>query len=288
MNQVSIIIPVFNEEIALLPVLVELKNKVDSLNLKYEIIVIDDGSTDQTGNILQKIEGIKLINHPYNKGYGASLKTGARNAKFDWLLFFDGDGQHRPEYIAEFMRQADQYDMIVGARQGYQGPLWRQPGKMLIHLIADYLAGKKIPDLNCGFRLLKKEYFFRYEHLFPDGFSLSTTSTLAFLRAGLTVKYIPITINKRVGQSALKTTDGFRAIMLVVRLIMLFSPLKIFIPIAFGGFAISAAMIFYYLITTNFETISKSGGYIFIAALLVFLFGLLADQIAAIRRELKR
>ena len=288
MNKVSIIIPVYNEENSLAQVIAELKNKVDSLSIEYEIIVINDGSTDQTKNILEKIEGIKLIDHPYNKGYGASLKTGVKNAEFDWLLSFDGDGQHKPEYIEEFLRHADQYDMVIGARQGYQGPLWRQPGKKLIHLIANYLADRKIPDLNCGFRLLKKKYFSRYEHLFPSGFSLSTTSTLAFFKEGLNIKYVPVTINKRVGKSSLKTSDGFKTIMLVVRLIMLFSPLRIFIPLAFFGFCVSFVWMIHDLIIYHFSLISKSSGFIFVASLLIFLFGLLADQVAAIRRELKR
>lgn len=288
MLQISVIVPAYNEMDSLEQVISGLKKENGSLGIEYEIIVVNDGSTDQTKDILEKIEGIRLINHPENKGYGASLKTGAKNAKYEWLLFLDADGQHRPEYIKEFLRYADQYDMIVGARQGYQGPQWRQTGKTLIKLTANYLAGKKIPDLNCGFRLLKKEHFSRYEHLFPNNFSLSTTSTLAFLKEGLSVKYVPIEINKRTGTSSLKIFDGIRAVILVVRLTMLFSPLKIFLPISFAGFVVSGAMIFYYLITTDFETISKSGGYLFIAALLIFLFGLLADQIAAIRREIKR
>lgn len=289
MRPFSVIIPIYNEAEVIEKIIKELQLKLkENFSGQYEIIAVNDGSTDRSKEILEAIPGIKIISHPYNKGYGASLKTGAKNAKFDWLLFFDADGQHKPEYIKEFIQYGDQYDMIIGARQGYKGPFWRQPGKKIIHLIANYLAGTKIPDLNCGFRLLRKDLFLKYEHIFPSGFSLSTTSTLAFLREGLNIKYIPIAINKRVGKSTVKISDGLRAIMLVVRLIMLFSPLKIFVPLAFIGFFISFTWMIHDFIVYNFSLISKSAGFIFVASLLIFLFGLLADQIAAIRREIKR
>ncbi len=286
--KISIIIPVYNEKQIIEQTITALKQELNKIGLEYEIIAVNDGSTDGSKEILERIPQVKVINHPYNKGYGASLKTGARNSQCEWLLFFDGDGQHRPEYINEFIRYADQYDMIIGSRQGYKGPFWRQPGKKLIHLIANYLAGIKIPDLNCGFRLLRKDLFLKYEHLFPSGFSLSTTSTLAFLKEGLNIKYVPITIDKRIGKSTVKTSDGFKALMLIIRLIMLFSPLKIFLPIATTGFIVSLGMVIYVLMETNFQMISKSGGFLFVASLLILLFGLLADQVAAIRREIKK
>lgn len=286
--KLSVIVPVYNEEGSITQVINGLKDELDKLYLEYEIIVINDGSSDRSGKILENIGGINIINHPYNKGYGMSLKTGARNAKFDWLLFFDADGQHKAEYIKEFLKYTDEYDAIIGWRQGYQGPAFRQPGKKLLHFVANYLAERKIPDLNCGLRLLKKKYFMQYGHLFPNGFSLSTTSTLAFYKEGLNVKYIPITINKRCGKSSVKISDGLKTLMLIVRLTMLFSPLKIFIPISIMGFVISISWMIYNLMISNLHTISKSGGFLFVASLLVFLFGLLADQIAAIRREIKK
>jgi len=286
--EISIIIPVYNEEKTIASVINGLKKELNNLALKHEIIAVNDGSFDRSGEILKSVSEIKIINHPYNKGYGASLKTGARNAKFDWLLFYDADGQHNPEYIKNFLQYTDEYDMITGERRGYQGPIMRQPGKKLLCLVANYLAERKIPDLNCGFRLLKKKIFLQYEHLFPNGFSLSSTSTLAFLKEGFNVKYVPITINKRRGKSCLRVSDGFKTLMLIVRLIMLFSPLKIFLPIAAAGFITSLSVIFYVMIKTNFEALSKSGGFLSVASLLIFLFGLLADQVAAIRREIKK
>lgn len=285
--KLSVIIPVYNEEETVGQVIAGLKEELNKIGLEYEIIAVNDGSTDKSKEILEKISGLRLINHPYNKGNGASVKTGAKNAKFDWLLTFDADGQHKPEYIKEFIKYSDQYDMITGWRQGYKGPFIRQPGKKMLHLIANYLVERKIPDLNCGFRLLKRDLFLKYEHLLPDGF-YCTTSILTFLKEGLNVKYVPIYINKRIrGKSSVKISDGFRTIMLVVRLIMLFSPLKIFMPIAMAGFIVSLAMMAYIMIQTHFDMISKSGGFLFVASLLIFLFGLLADQVAAIRRHLQ-
>ena len=286
--KISVIVPIYNEEQIIAQVINGLKNELRKLDLEYEIIAVNDGSSDKTLEILENIKEINLISHPYNKGYGASLKAGARYAKFDWLLFFDADGQHNPEYIKELIKHTNQYDIIIGARQGYKGPILRQPGKKLIHWVANYLAGHKIPDLNCGLRLLKKEHFLKLLHILPDGFSLSTTTTLAFLKEGLNVKYVPITVNKRVGRSSLKMIDGFETLMLIIRLIMLFSPLKIFLPVSIVGFVISIGWAIYDLINSNFQVISKSSGFLFVASLLVFLFGLLADQVAAIRRELKK
>jgi len=284
----SIIVPVFNEEKIIGEVIGNIKDELGKLGVEYELIVINDGSTDASQDILSHIGGIKLINNSRNKGYGASLKIGVAASKYDWVMFFDGDGQHKTEYIGEFLKYADRYDMIAGARYGYKGPLLRQPGKRILQLVANYLAGEKIPDLNCGLRLMKKIHFLEYKHIFPDGFSLSTTSTLAFFKEGLDIKYVPVTIKKRCGKSTVKVSDGLKTSLLIIRLIMLFSPLKIFLPIAFIGFVISVSIIINDLVVSHFTLISKSAGFLFTASLLVFLFGLLADQVAAIRREMKK
>jgi len=286
-TKISVIIPVYNEEKVIGQVVADLKKEISGLGIDYEIIVVNDGCLDGCRIILSNILGVTLINHPYNKGYGASLKTGAQNAKYEWLLFFDGDGQHKVEHIKDLIGYVDEYDMVAGAREGYKGPWIRQPGKRLLHLVANYLVEQKIPDVNCGFRLVKKDCFLRYEHILPNGFSLSTTTTLAFIKDGLNVKYVPITIDKRSGRkSSVKISDGFRTLLLITRLIMLFSPLKIFLPVAVIGFIVSLGWIGHDLIYTHFSSISKFSGFLFVSSLLVFLFGLLADQVAAIRRRL--
>src|SRR3989338_6479604 len=139
--KLSVVIPVYNEAGSVKSVIEGLKNELNrlagQLAIEYEIIAVNDGSTDKSGKTLKSISEIKVIEHPYNKGYGASLKTGAKKAVFEWLLFFDSDGQHKPEYIKELLKFTDNYDMIIGERRGYKGPFWRQPGKRILHLIAE-------------------------------------------------------------------------------------------------------------------------------------------------------
>jgi len=187
----SVIVPAYNEEKITAETIKDLKRELTGLDLNYEIIVVNDASTDKTREVLEKISGIKIINHPYNKGYGAALKTGIEKARFNNLLFFDADGQHKKEYIPEMIKHIGQFDMIVGTRRGYKGPFIRQPGKKLLNLLANYLSQQKIPDLNCGFRIVKKEHISKFSHLLCDGFSFSTTTILLFITEGLSIKYIP-------------------------------------------------------------------------------------------------
>ena len=283
--EISIIIPTYNEEEGIKDVLIGLNNYLGKEKLQAEIIVVNDGSTDQTEEILNNFENTRLINHPYNKGYGASLKTGVKNAQFDWILFYDSDGQHRPEYIKELIHHSNSYDMIVGARQGYQGPLLRQPGKKLLIWTANYLAKKKIPDLNSGLRLIKKDLFLKYAHILPNGFSLTTTITLAFFEEGLNVKYIPIEINKRNGKSTIEPIHGLEALIIIFRTITLFSPLRIFLPVSFFLFVLSISVSVFQSVSTKELNVSDTTVLLFVFSFFLFFFGLLADQVSAIRRE---
>jgi len=281
----SIIIPLYNEEKSARTTLTKLQAWLRQNQVQAEIIAIDDGSKDQTRKILEQIQGIRLIKHPYNKGYGASLKTGAANSLSDWLLFYDGDGQHQPEHIAQLTKDCQDYDMIVGARTGYQGPALRQPGKKLLNWTANYLVKYKIPDLNSGLRLVRKSKFLKYAHIYPNGFSLTTTITLAFLRDRLNVKYIPIQINHRQGRSSVRPKDAFETFLTILRTITLFSPLRIFLPVSFLLFLLSLVYPIFEWFKYQSINISDSTVLFFISSLLIFFFGLLADQISAIRRE---
>ena len=285
--KISIIIPAYNEEEKIKDTLIELNKYLKENNILTEIIVVNDGSTDQTNKILESIDNIKLINHPYNKGYGASLKTGVKNAQYDWILFYDSDGQHNPRYIKELINNSDGYDMIVGAREGYQGPFIRQPGKKLLIWTANYLVQKKIPDLNSGFRLIRKKSFTRFSHIFPNGFSLTTTITLAFFKEGLNIKYIPIKINKRNGKSTIRPIHGLEALMIIFRTVTLFSPLKIFLPVSFFFFVLSLIISAFQSFSLKGFNISDTTILLFVFSLFLFFFGLLADQISAIRRDRK-
>lgn len=288
MKQLSVIIPVYNEEAVIEKIIAGLKVELAKLDLDYEIITVNDGSKDKTKEILENIDGITLINHPYNKGYGASLKTGIRNTKFENLLFFDADGQHRAEEIPNFLKYIGEFDMVSGARtKGYKGPYIRQPGKRLLNIIANYLAEQKIPDLNCGFRLIKKSEIMRFFHILPNGFSFSTTTTLVFIKDGLNVKFIPVEINKRAGKSTVKPKDAYRMFTLILRMILLFSPLKVFMPASGLLFTLSALSLINDIIT-NYKTTLNIGDatiLLFISSLLVFFFGLLADQIASVNMK---
>ncbi len=285
--KISIIIPVYNEEKTISTVISELKNFIGQLkNYEFEVIVVNDGSTDGTGKILNQISGIRLVNHLFNKGYGAALKTGVINSSFDWVFFFDSDGQAKPEEIPKILEFIDDYDMVVGNRLNKKASFLRKPGRALLHWLANYLADQKIPDLNCGFRAIKKEKIKEFLHLLPNSFSLTTTITLAFQKSGLDIKYVPVEVNKRAGgKSTVKIKHAIKTFFLILRTIVLFSPLRVFMPVVIFLWillGLSLAYDIYHIHITNTTAV------LFTSSLIIFLFGLLADQISAIRREIRR
>ncbi len=278
----SIIVPSFNEEDTLENFLKSLQTVLSASENRYEIIVVDDGSTDDTYTIASKVEGVKIIKHPYNKGNGAAVKIGIHNAHGEKVVIIDADGQHDPQYIPEMLRLLGEYDLVVGARESF-GIGKRGFGNYFVSKLASYLSGIKIPDLTCGFRAFKKEKMLEFIDLLPNGFSLPSTSTLAFAISGYNVKFIPIRANTRQGgQSNVNLLrDGMKFLVLIVRMISLFKPLKVFAPMS----------IFFFLLSFlwSIRTISFSGGLsptvamLFMAGAFSFLFGLLADQIAEVR-----
>jgi glycosyltransferase involved in cell wall biosynthesis len=287
----SIIIPCYNEGIIVEKVITELTNLlVERYRGSCELIAVDDGSSDDTGRKLDNLQlpNFYKLSNPYNIGYGSALALGAAHSKADYLIFYDGDGQHNPLDLARLIdaNKEGKFDMIVGSREGYQGPRWRMPGKRFLTILANYLVNFKIPDINSGLRLVKRDSFNKFKHLYPKGFSLSTTITLAFIKHGFSVLYIPIEINKRVGTSTVKISDGFQTINLIIRMIMLFSPLKIFVPCSFIFFVLTLISLYVDLFIYNFN-LSEMTLIFFIASIMLFFIGLLADQLAALRREIK-
>ncbi len=283
----SIIIPAYNEAECIRDVLEKLTQHLRKHSIDAEVILVNDGSKDSTGEIAEKVETVRVIHHPYNKGYGASLKTGVRHAKGEWCITYDADNQHTPELLDGVIAKCgDAIDMVVGARKGYKGPWIRQPGKRLLGMIANYLVEKKIPDLNSGLRAFRRSLFLYYEHLFPDGFSLSTTSTVCFFKEKHTVVYTPIAIQERIGKSTVRPRDMIKTLMLILRLIMLFSPLKIFLPASVVMGVATCALLAHGLIIER--NISDSAIALLYLTTFLFFFGLLADQIAAVRREIHR
>jgi len=279
--KLSIIIPAYNEEKGISNVINELKGVMDETSYSYEIIVVDDGSTDNTANIAREKDFVKLIQHPQNKGYGAAIKTGIKNATNDLILIIDGDGSYPAKDTPRLLEYAEQYDMVVGARTGKEVKiqLYRRPAKWFLSKLANYLAETKIPDLNSGMRIFRRKDIEKFFNILPDKFSFTTTMTLAYHTTGLLVKYVPINYYRRRGKSKIKPfKDGFNFIMLIFRTITYFNPLKVFLP---AGLAFFVAAIFVFLYSTFFlgRFMDVTTIVLVVAAIQTVLFGLLADLV---------
>jgi glycosyltransferase involved in cell wall biosynthesis len=225
-NSVSIIIPAYNEEKSIGQVINTIRQTLAGVD--YELIVVDDGSTDKTSDVI-KSKSITLLVHPENRGYGAAIKTGVVYAKSDWILILDADGTYPVNAIPELLKYIDQYDMVVGARKTI--PISRRVAKWVLAKLANYLAETKIPDLNSGLRIIRKDLISKFWSILPNGFSFTTTITLSLLCNGYFVKYIPIDYHDRVGKSKIqpvKHTWDF--LILILRTIIYFNPLRFFLP----------------------------------------------------------
>lgn len=278
----TIIMPAYKEEAAVGDVIRALFAALPGHGSEYELLVIDDGSPDRTGELAREA-GARVITHPYNCGYGASLKTGIRAARGKTVVFIDADGQHNPQDIPRLMAGREQFSMVVGSRGATAGsPGWRKPGKLVLAAIVNMLIGRKIPDFNSGLRALDRDLALRILPLMPNGFSFSTTSTIACFRGGFPVGYVPIKVAQRVGKSTVTVKDGFRTLMLIVRLVTVFSPLRIFLPAS----GLSALIGLYYLVLSYGTTgqASLKAMLMLLASVHFFLFGVLVDQVCAVRR----
>jgi glycosyltransferase involved in cell wall biosynthesis len=278
--RITVVVPAYNEEGAL-PALIE---TLAGAPEGYEVIVVDDGSTDRTAEIL-KSRGIPVIRHPYNLGYGAALKTGIRRARADVIAMMDADGQHRLSDVAELATRLDEHEMAVGARtrESQTSPL-RKPFKAVLGWVANYLSGTKIPDLNSGLRVFRREAVREFLPILPNGFSFSTTLTLAFLTAGHPIAWVPITATRREGRpsNVRMVADGFNSVLLIIRTIALFNPLRIFLPVAFFLLGVGGVYLAEELIRT--QRIPGGAVLIVLSGVLTFFFGILADQISLIRK----
>lgn len=279
----TVIIPAFNEEEGISGLLETLKEQ--ELFDKYNFIVVDDGSTDQTAAVAGKYP-VKVIRHAVNKGYGASLKTGIRKASTPYVITMDSDGQHNPVYLATIVDMLHEYDMVIGERSATSFQVKsRKSGKWLIRKTGEMLVDQELPDYNSGLRGFHRELILNLLHLMPNGFSFSTTSTLAFLKEGYNIGTFPIEVTERVGRaSSVKfIKDGSKTFLLLFRIIMLFNPLKVFFP---ASLLFTVAGILWgvngYLFFGRFP---NSGIILITLGMFMFFFGLLADQISLLNRK---
>ena len=280
-KKLTIVIPAFNEE----NIIGQVLGHIQDLNLDFlqEIIVVDDGSTDDTGRISEEA-GVRVIHHTRNMGYGSAIKSGIRNAQTEFILTMDADGQHRADDILKLWDLVARNDMVVGARASLiHSSLWRMPGKWILGKMAGYLTRRKIPDLNSGFRLIRRDVALRYLHLCPSGFSLSTTLTMVLLSQGHNVTYIPIQIERRTGKSTVSIITGFDTIILILRIASLINPLRIFVPLSI---LIGLAGILWGLpIILEGRGVSVGTMLAIFTSILLFSLGLLCDQISQLRLE---
>jgi glycosyltransferase involved in cell wall biosynthesis len=252
---------------------------MDTTPYKYEIIAVDDYSTDGTRELLRDIDGISVVEHPYNKGYGNSLKTGIVNARYNTIVMLDSDGTYLPAEIPKLLRYADRYDLVSGARVGrnVKIPLLRRPAKFILTMLANVLTGMKIPDINCGLRVMKKDNVQKFFYLLPPRFSFTITHLLACLSNDYNVKFVPINYHARKDKSTIHPIKDFiRFLNIIVRIVTYFKPFKMF-----SFFSVFMMLIAFIVWIYTFLVIGRIADItvliLALSSIQIFLFGLLAD-----------
>ena len=282
-SSVTIVVPAFNEGASIGAVVAALRSAAPW----HEVLVVDDGSTDGTGQAARDA-GARVIAHPYNKGNGAAVKTAIRGTGSEWLVVFDADGQHRPDDAVRLAARLGEYDLVVGARSAEtQATTGRRLGNAVLNSLASYLTDRSIPDLTSGFRGARREYLLEFIHLLPNGFSTPTTSTLAFIKAGYNVAFEPIGALPRVGTSKIRlASDGAKFLLILLKVITIFSPLRIFAPISAVTFILGTA---YGLWNFTYHARFPNGAVLLIMfSVMVLLVGLVSEQISSLRFEGRR
>lgn len=280
---ISVLIPAYNEAegiASLLDKIVALK-----YHKTYEVIVVDDGSSDETASIVNQYP-VRLVKHHTNKGYGAALKTGIRKAKGQKVIMLDSDGQHNPEYIPQIAELLEEHELVIGERTSDSFQVKnRQGGKKLIRKVGEYLFDQKLPDFNSGLRGFDRGLIKGMLHIMPNGFSFSTTSTMAFIKEGYSTGTLPIVVTERQGRpSNVKfVRDGSKTMLLLFRIIMLFNPLKIFFPFSV---VVTSLGIFWGIYAYVFAgRFANSATLLTVLGMFLFFIGLIADQIAIMNRK---
>lgn len=274
-TMVTILLPAYNEEHSIANTI----NKIKQLYPDFEILVIDDGSTDQT--MRTAIEaGATVWPHPYNIGNGAAIKTGLRMASGEWIIMMDADGQHNPEDIARLLEHKDTFDMVVGARnKGSDTKFHRDIANTIYNWFASYVTKFKIQDLTSGFRLVNQKTVQKFIELLPNTFSYPSTITMAYLRTGRSIKYVPIQTKARIGKSKIKLLqDGVRFLLIIIKVTTLFSPLRVFLPTSAVLFLMAIGYYLFTFITQGRFT--NMSALLFTSSLIIFMMGLISEQIS--------
>ena len=285
MEKVTIIIPTMNEEQSISQVVKGVRQVMGEYGIDYEVLVIDDGSSDNTG-VVAREAGARVIRHAYNMGNGAAVKTGIRNATGDVILMMDGDGQHDPADIPRLLAKIHLHGMVVGARmKGSQTDWYRNVANTVYNLLASYICGRSIPDLTSGFRAIHASLARQFVNLLPNTFSYPTTLTLAVVHEGHSVEYVPIMVARRIGKSKIKLIrDGSRFLMIIFKIATLFSPLKVFLPISLCTAGLGIAWYLLNLLAYG-PRFPPASVVMILAGLLLFMMGLISEQIAQLRYD---
>jgi glycosyltransferase involved in cell wall biosynthesis len=282
-ESVTIVVPAFNEGESIATIVTALRAAAPW----HEVLVIDDGSTDGTGESSARA-GARVLRHPYNKGNGAAVKTAIRAATTEWIAIVDGDGQHPAEDVMRLVSRLGDFDLVIGAREPRtQATSLRRIGNALLNWVASYLTERPIPDLTSGFRAARRDHLLEFIHMLPNGFSTPTTTTLAFIKAGYNVAFEPIGARQRVGKSKIRlASDGAKFLLILLKVITIFSPLRIFAPLSAMAFALGAtygAWNFLY-----HARIPNGAVLLLMFSVMVLLVGLVSEQISTLRFETRR
>ncbi len=277
---ISVVIPVYNEQSSVKGVIEAIKSVLSCSRISCELIAVNDASTDGSSKVLEGIKGIKLLHHQHNKGYGASLKTGINAAKNNIIVMLDADGTYPVEAIPKLLGYASDYDIVSGARVGCAAriPFIRRPAKFILSVLANFLTGRRIPDINCGLRVIKRDNVTKFFHILPSRFSFTLTHLLACLTSEGSVKFVPIPYYKRSGKSTIHPIKDFiKFCTIIVRVVTYFKPLRFFALVAASLVWMALLVYFYNLVFLSKILMDLTIIVFFLSALQIFLFGLIAD-----------
>jgi glycosyltransferase involved in cell wall biosynthesis len=283
--QVTVILPAYNEGKIIGQIIQRIKKTLDDSTISYEILVVDDSSEDDTAQTAEQA-GAWVITHPYNIGNGAAVKTGIRNARGEILVMLDADGQHMPEDIPRLLEKIGPYDMAVGARtRQSESAFHRDIANKIYNALASYVTGRKIQDLTSGFRAIKASVGKGFVYLLPNRFSYPSTITMATLRSGRSLAYVPIETKRRIGKSKIKVLrDGLRFLLIIIRIAIFYSPFKVFIPVSIMTFLLGFGYGLYKVLFLELPY-GPTSAMLMTMSLVIFMVGLVSEQVAQLRYE---